>query len=181
MTSAKLTLTNVKAHFIVSREINLKEKLAARDDVKLFHNFIVLKNKFTYIVFFNVNYVNVTSIKETENCISSSLHFCNLLSFEEKHISPVEIDNLTLTINLQRKINVQKSVFYLRKNGFIVKFNNQVFPAAFARREKITGSLSIFRTGKLVIVGCKTIEEGEKLFSQAKKWLLPVKLSKSVE
>lgn len=133
-------------------------------DYKKYENFIVVKNKFTFIIFKNnkknINHVNITKIP-TIDAINESLLYLKECG-ETIIIRPntMKIDNLTATTNLNKEINLPE---FVRRNSQIynIKYINEKFPGLFIKFEK--GTIILFHTGKVVLIGSKTESDLECL------------------
>jgi Transcription factor TFIID (or TATA-binding protein, TBP) len=128
---------------------------------KNYKNFIVLKSKFTYIIFKSKeeqseSHINITKIPNIESILEAietikSLITCSIKSYK--------IDNIIATTSLQRPINLAS----ISTSGKFkkLKYNNEKFPGIFL---KFTlGTVILFHSGKLVIVGCKSVHSVECL------------------
>jgi hypothetical protein len=123
---------------------------------KNYKNFIVVKSNFTYIIFKSreqqsESHINITKIpKVSKICeaieVIRSLINCNIISYK--------IDNIIATTNLRRELNLA----LISKNCKLenLKYNNEKFPGIFIKFDK--GTVILFHSGKLVIVGCKSEE-----------------------
>lgn len=122
---------------------------------KNYKNFIVLKSKFTYIIFKSKgeqseSHINITKIPTTASILEAievikSLIACSIISYK--------IDNIIATTNLQRHINLSS----IASSGKFknLKYNNEKFPGIFIKFK--LGTVILFHSGKLVIVGCKSV------------------------
>jgi TATA-box binding protein (TBP) (component of TFIID and TFIIIB) len=121
---------------------------------KNYKNFIVLKSRFTYIIFKSKekqseSHINITKIRSVSKILEAidsitSLILCTVISYK--------IDNIIATTNLKRNLNL--SDISKTCNFKNLKYNNEKFPGLFVKFE--TGTVILFHSGKLVIVGCKT-------------------------
>ena len=71
----------------------------------------------------------------------------------------VTIDNIIATLNMNRSIDLV--LVCERKLFESIKYNNELFAGLFVKFEK--GTAIIFHSGKIVLVGCKNIENLEWL------------------
>jgi hypothetical protein len=143
--TSKIFLDNV---YIIANKKNLY--------CKKYKNFIVLKSVFTYIIFKSKeeqseSHINITkipkvcSISEAIDFIKSLIN-CSIISYK--------IDNIIATTNLRRDLNLAN----ISKNCKLqnLKYNNEKFPGLFIKFDK--GTVILFHSGKIVIVGCKSEE-----------------------
>lgn len=121
---------------------------------KKYKNFIVLKSNYTYIIFKSKeqqseSHINITKIPNTKSVrkaidVITSLILCTIISYK--------VDNIIATTNLNRQINLASIVNNKKFNN--LKYNNEKFPGLFIKFS--IGTVIIFHSGKIVIVGCKT-------------------------
>jgi TATA-box binding protein (TBP) (component of TFIID and TFIIIB) len=118
-------------------------------------NFLVIKNKYTYIIFKTnkqkENHINITKIPNLSNVkeaidLITNLTQCIVTSFK--------IDNIIATSSANQKLNLDKIVKEKKFNQ--IKYNNEKFPGLFLKFNK--GTAILFHSGKIVIVGCKSEE-----------------------
>jgi TATA-box binding protein (TBP) (component of TFIID and TFIIIB) len=137
---------------------------------KRYSNFIVLRDHFVYTIFRSgkscLNHVNITKIKhfnQIENAISNLQNLG--LNINEKLVN---IDNITGSIDLKKEIHIETIIKSLHANTKFkdvkVSYNNEKFPGLFLKLNKV-GTIIIFHSGKVVFVGCKTLENLECLAS----------------
>lgn len=130
--------------------------------VKTFLNYITFTNKFSYVLFKSssngTNHVNVTKIKDTSNIHEALAILQDCLN---TGVISHKIDNIIATHNGPQMIDLQclirGSVFHR------TKYNPERFPGLFVKCEG--GTAIIFHSGKVVIVGCKSIEQLWHLFN----------------
>ena len=121
------------------------------------NNFIVLKAKYTYIIFkkgrnSSENHINITKIPNISSISKAIKEIEDLLSC--KHYN-LRVDNIIASSNLYKTLDLVEIV--KRKKFEKIKYNNQKFPGLFITFEK--GTIIVFHSGKIVIVGCKKISE----------------------
>jgi Transcription factor TFIID (or TATA-binding protein, TBP) len=151
------SVANVKVSLKTSKifldnvcEIAKEKKLYCKN----YKNFIVIKSTFTYIIFKSKDeqsesHVNITKIPNTKNILEAiltiqSLIPCTIISYK--------IDNIIATTSLKKKINLET---ISKSDKFRnLKYNNEKFPGLFVKFS--LGTVIIFHSGKIVIVGCKS-------------------------
>lgn len=149
-------ITNVKISIkikSVSLDIVLQSVRAKNINHTKFDNFIVIREKFTYIIFkkgkANFNHVNVTKlskISHVEEAVS------NLINIFDCEIINHKIDNIIATFNLGKSLKLREII-----NGKVfesAKYNNERFPGLFVKFPE--GTVILFHSGKTVLVGCKS-------------------------
>ena len=121
---------------------------------------LVVKSKYTYIIFKtnknSENHINITKIPSVDQVFEAielikELTYCLVLS--------QTIDNIIATTNTFKQLNLKDIV--LKKKFQTIKYNNEKFPGLFIKFDK--GTAIIFHSGKIVIVGSKSIEDIECL------------------
>ncbi len=122
------------------------------------NNFLVLKSEFTYIIFKTnkkgENHINITKIPLVEKIPEAIKLIQNLTNC---FVISQTIDNIIATTNLNRKLNLVD--ISSRKKFTNIKYNNEKFPGLFVKFN--IGTAIIFHSGKIVIVGSKSIENIE--------------------
>lgn len=117
-----------------------------------FPNFITFNYKYTYIWFKtggnNLNHINVTKIPKLSKINQSVSRIKNL--FKCKVLSVV-VDNIIATSDLCETVNLRSII--KKKCFHKVKYNCERFPGLFLKFS--TGTIILFHSGKIVIVGCK--------------------------
>ena len=124
---------------------------------KEYGNFITFKtNNYTFVLFrtgkLKETHVNITqipdftSINKAINCLEQLIK-CNVISYV--------VDNIIATSDLKRSLSLQTVITH--KKFKRMKYNNEVFPGLFVKF--IKGTIILFHTGKIVIVGCKSISD----------------------
>lgn len=146
----------------------VKKELEAKNiQFRPYNNFIVFEKVFTYIIFKSGkskdNHINITKIKQRhaiEEAISviSGLLNCN--------IRKLKIDNITATTCTNGVIDLYHISQKEKLNTWgVLKYNSQKFPGLFIKHS--LGTIIIFHSGKIVILGCKKEEDIEWLANQA--------------
>lgn len=143
----------------------VKERLIAENiSYKEYPNFIVFKEVFTYTIFkhnqlLGMNHVNITQVPSVEK-ISYSLEIIKKVT--NVKIISCKIDNIIATLKWSKTIDLLKfSHKFLHKP---IKYNNQKFPGLFIKYPK--GTVLVFYSGKIVVVGCSEITIIKNIFSE---------------
>lgn len=158
-------INNLKVHILlteVGTEV-LKASLLARKEKKSYNNFYVVKDGFTYIIFSNKGFVNITGIRGYAQLGGVIPHFCLVFDLNPSHIcSDIIIDNISAAGNFYQRVNL--NILWGRVGDFFcVSYNRNRFPGAFCKTKKI-GTLTLFPSGLYVIVGCKKAEQVEEIY-----------------
>lgn len=137
---------------------------------KRFHNFIVFRCEFVFIIFPKRGAVNITGIKKIQFIKTAIQVFSNIFKISQENLGPIIIDNVTAsgsfntTINLQllKKIVNEKLI----SNSILASasFNSSHFPGCFCRSHSV-GTVAIFASGKFNIIGSKCLKHVSLLFS----------------
>lgn len=155
MSSIRNIKVSAKVSNLCLNTVSLK-LLNSKVAQKHFSNYITFQHTYTYIVFKNSkdlsNHVNITKLK-CENDIESALQLLtNLLGC---HIITWKIDNIIATSFLQQKLDLLQIIN--QKIFPRVKYNSEQFPGLFVKFD--CGTVILFHSGKIVIVGCKSESE----------------------
>ena len=158
----KYTIANVKISVKISKlplDIVMNKLNCINMPFQLHNNFLVVKSKFTFIIFkpkfeciTHTNHVNITKIPNL-SCINDAVkEIERLMNCETFNLT---VDNISATSKHPMKLNLLQIVID-NKFGYI-KYNNQAFPGLFLKFR--SGTAIIFHSGKLNIVGCKSEED----------------------
>lgn len=122
---------------------------------KRFANYITFNKQFTFIYFKSKNgisnHVNVTKLKILDDIDTSMGILKNL--FKARVIS-TKVDNIIATYNTALPISLMKLIDSKVFNS--TKYNPEQFPGLFVKYPE--GTVLIFHSGKLVLVGFKTLQ-----------------------
>lgn len=168
-------ITNIKVSLNIQyKSLDSVEKDCLRNNLffKKYNNFIIIKSCFIYTVFKNSkknfnNHVNITKIKSFEE-LSLAIDFLKSIDFIVIEES-IKTDNITGSLNINKEIFLIDLIDSLNKNNYneenntiILKYNNEKFPGLFVKvknnQKNKVGTIIIFHSGKIIFVGCKTIE-----------------------
>lgn len=159
-------VANVKVSIkILAIPLDIVYKIAKEKniDLKLHNNFLVLKAKFTFIIFKAKNsienHINITKIPDINSVPFAVLEIENILGCNHFNLC---VDNIIASANLHKTVDLIEIV--KNKNFEKIKYNNQKFPGLFITFKK--GTTIVFHSGKIVIVGCKTIPDIECILNK---------------
>ena len=162
-------ITNIKVSIkIKSVCLDTVQNILESSNIKNnnYGNFIVVKNKYTFIIFKqgkqNNNHINITNIKSFED-ISDAIKLLQQILVdtivEEKTL---KIDNITASIDILKPVDlISTSKIFERFSK--VSYNTEKFPGLFAKY--LIGTLIVFHTGKCIVIGAKTKKDIECLVS----------------
>lgn len=130
---------------------------------KEFGNFITFKhNNYTFVLFKTgknkESHINITQISNFDS-INKAID-C-LIKLINCTVNSYSIDNIIATSDLNKSISL--STIIKNKRFERIKYNNEIFPGLFIKFNQ--GTVIIFHSGKIVLVGCKSIENIEWLMS----------------
>jgi len=168
-------ITNIK----VSIKIHLQSLDSVEDKLryssykyKKYNNFIVFRDRFVYTVFRAgskvLNHVNITKIKNFNEIEESIISLRDIGLVADR--SSMKIDNITGSIDLKKEIHIENLIDSIRTSkdrnfkSIKITYNNEKFPGVFLKQVRV-GTIIIFYSGKVVLVGCKTREDLECLAS----------------
>ena len=122
-------------------------------------NFFVLRQKFVFIIFYS-GHVNCTKIKSMTQ-IPEVMQKLNEL-FPDLQVNYTQTDNISASgVLLNSKINLFELSQHFKDNSQAHHFNPQLFPGLYTKYNSAT--FIIFKTGKFVCVGTKSISELEQV------------------
>ena len=131
---------------------------------KNFGNFISFTKRYSYVLFKTssngLTHVNITKVP----CLGRPIRRClRILSkVLRKKVISFDIDNIIATSDLKKKISLKKIAL---RNDLNVIYNNERFPGLFIKF--CEGTSILYHSGKVVLVGCKTVRE----IATIEKWL----------
>ena len=155
-------VANVKVSIkIKALSLDIVQKRISDKDLfsKLHNNYLVVKSEYTFIIFkpnksFSETHINITKIPNIDSVSLAVQEIENIL--DSKHFA-IQIDNIIASSRFNKNLDLIKIV--KTKVFDKIKYNNQKFPGLFIKFNK--GTAIIFHSGKVVIVGCKNIEDIE--------------------
>ena len=152
------TVNNIKIHFRINSTY-INNLLHKSTKLKLYSNYFVYRNKFTFIVFYS-GFVNVTGVKRCVDIIKAR----NLFLFEVRYKNNfddigVVVDNITASGNLHNFIDLRKIRTKLESKLFRCRYRPEFFAGLFITSRNCRGTVILFHSGKYSIVGCRTKEE----------------------
>lgn len=172
--AATPTVNNLKVHIILTSTgvQHLKTSLLY-ESRKNFNNFSVVRQGWTYIIFANRGFVNITGINSYSQIESVIPQFCAAFKLDRAHVaSDVVVDNISANGDFGKRCNLALLQRLLNKRGgeeerkyFTITFDRNFFPGAFCKTRGF-GTLTLFPSGKFVLVGAKCLEHVEKTFLQ---------------
>ena len=150
------TINNIKVSFkieLIPLDIVQERLFINKIAFKIFHNYYVFKILCYHCVLFKENllnqnnHLNVTKILKSE---IGDLHLAIEKVFKRKIIQ-FKVDNIMATASIDHPL----SLSYLAVNQLrgVAKFNCETFPGLFLKYKE--GTLILFHSGKIVIVGCR--------------------------
>jgi len=166
-------INNLKVHIVLTESGTRKLKLGlfAEGREQKYSNFAVVRSKHTYIVFTS-GFVNITGIRSFTERPTVIPLFCQEFGVTTDDIaSDIVIDNISAAGNFQRRVDLKRLQRIVNKRKtqhstfFSVHFDRNFFPGAFCKTRGL-GTLTLFPSGKYVVVGSKCLEHVEKIFQQ---------------
>jgi TATA-box binding protein (TBP) (component of TFIID and TFIIIB) len=166
---------NLKVHILLTKEgaEHLKNALKTVE-AKFHNNFAVVRAEHTYIIFPEKGFVNITGIKGFSQLDNVITQFCQVFNLVKEEVaSEIIVDNVSAAGDFARRVNLvllQQTFNKQRREGektrfFSAHFDRNFFPGA-ACKTRGFGTLTVFTSGKYVIVGAKCMEHVERLFQE---------------
>lgn len=160
----------VENYSVANVKVSLKTSQISLDNVahiakennlyfKCYKNFVVFKNKFTYVIFKTnksfQNHINITKIRDLFFITEAVDLFKSIFTCEVKKIT---VDNIIATTEINNFIDLSilqdQIKFHFIHLDFKVKYNSEVFPGLFIKT--LFGTIIFFKSGKIVLVGSKS-------------------------
>lgn len=163
------TVTNIKVSLkscclcLSTVQKILKEKNV---DFSTYTNFLVIKHKFTYILFKTGknknNHINITKIKNLDNIESAVENLKDLLQECNFYELYRKVDNITASLNINRTVNLLDLIKKFQREK--ISYNPEKFPGLFIKFNK--GTIIVFHTGRCIIIGTKSLSDIECLVQE---------------
>lgn len=165
-------INNLKVHILLDNSgVTCLRKSLFTTVKKSYNNFSVVKDTFTYIIFPQRGFVNITGIKGFLDIVRVIPHFCLFFGLDECNIlSDIVVDNISASGNFWQRVNLVQLHQAINKKKvkscFVsCTFDRNRFPGAFCRTRGF-GTLTLFPSGKYVVVGAKCQEHVDNIFQQ---------------
>jgi TATA-box binding protein (TBP) (component of TFIID and TFIIIB) len=151
------TINNIKVSFKIELIPldNVQERLFINKiSFKIYHNYYVFKIGSYHCVLFKENFLNQNNHLNVTKILSlseiSDLHLL-IEKVLKKKILQFRVDNIMATATIGHPLSLR----YLSVNQLrgVAKFNCETFPGLFLKYKE--GTLILFHSGKIVIVGCR--------------------------
>ena len=138
-------------------------ELAKQFNLKFINNFIVYKNKYTFIIF-SGGYVNITGVKDQRGLSQTSRTCLSVIFGEKVDLEILVLQNISATCQLERRINllsckikIKDCKYYPSSSKYLKKLGLEKDISTFPAVKLFTdvGTALIFASGKCNIVGVK--------------------------
>ena len=165
-------INNLKAHIVLTESgIYCLEEALRRVEKKCYNNYVVVKDKLTYIIFPKKGFVNITGIKTFSKLPQVVPEFCAFFDINASDVSNIIVDNVSASGNFLRRVNLanlQKKINgegFKNRKFFSCHFDRNFFPGSFCKTQGF-GTLTLFSSGKYVVVGSKCLEQVDRIFQE---------------
>jgi len=155
---------NVKISFHLDPHFNTH--LLKESAHKVTNYYIIVKDIYTYTIYYKSNIANITGIPNFERVDDALSSFLKLTNFSCR--GQVRIDNSTVTGRLEEKISFPALFSFISKEN--INYNPSLFPGAFLKLPN-GRKVILFKSGKYNLVGCKNQVEIEQSFLELKHLL----------
>ena len=160
----KITNFKVGSRIVYPNDVTSKRlyTLSQRLSLKFINNFLVYRNKYTFVIFAG-GYVNITGICDLNEAKRQVPTILSLIFGTELVLKPLIVQNISATCRLTTQVNLlnckiasadckyfPESSRYLKKLG--IESEISTFPAVKLFTD--VGTALIFASGKCNIVGC---------------------------
>ena len=149
----------------------LSDSLQRKEKVKK-HNFFVVKERFTYMVYEKRGFINVTKIRNWEELFTVMLAFAESFKIDQTKLGSerLKVDNITASGNFKRNVDLNKLNIYFNKRPSnapfpktIYQYGRNRFSGAFVKTRQ-SGTVIVHKSGKYIIVGSKTVEQVNSIY-----------------
>lgn len=165
-------INNIKFHFKVPIKSYKKDNLdviAKEFPVRKSGNIVTIRHSVCiFIIFVGLKHatVNVTSVKEFTDIPQCIELFVRLFLFDDKKVEIEEhVDNISASGSIEQRFSatLRELEECMKNYNGQVYFNQQSFPGITIKF--LEGTIVLFLSGKVNIVGCKTEEAVDKMKS----------------
>ena len=148
----KPVIRNVKISF----HLALKEYISQlkKRACKITSSYIILRHRYTFTIYFKSNLVNITGIPSFEHINTAVKSFCKLAVISYPFKIHIKIDNTTSNGQFVHKIDF-KVLSKCLDRQYSIRYNPSLFPGAFLALPNHKKTI-LFKSGKYIIVGCKS-------------------------
>ena len=162
------SVKNIKISFkLITKNLLEKIKKTLNINVIFYHNFVVLRDIFVYVIFHS-GFVNCTKIPDKTSCRTAIQHLKKILNIKAN--LKYKIDNLTASGKFEKKIFLPAIRKYFLENKYYVSFHPNQFAGASVKVKRAT--IILFFSGSYCIVGAKKVHQIHKIFEFIKEKLV---------
>ena len=169
--SLRYQISNVKLSAVFLSKVR-KEEFKSHllknycKDISFRKNLIIIRSKYTCIIFHKIPgkyHVNVTKIQCLDD-VKPALDYIRSKYFPSIRFQFIKhnIDNISASCSLNRFISLHQ----LAKKCKNVRFNPERFPGCFLKYDNQKGTLAIFSSGSINILGCVNEAQIKQLWNQ---------------
>lgn len=168
-------VSNHKISFRAGKNLKTSVHKLDSDMVKLHHNYAIIRRKYVYSINFS-GYINITKLRTCGDIPAAIEEICCLLQLPNKQPA-YNIDNITASGHFGHTISLHKlqKYFAVHRGPQVIRFNFRPDYFCGANIKFAYGTIIIFHTGSFTIVGSKSKEDIQRLFSETKKILAEIK------
>jgi TATA-box binding protein (TBP) (component of TFIID and TFIIIB) len=152
-------VNNLKGHISLTAygAQQLRKALMSKEK-KTYNNFVVVKEELTYVIFPDRGFVNITGVKNYSRLRQIIPQFCETFSVRGEDVATgLVIDNISAAGDFRRWINLtslQQKINLSERSHFSCHLDRNFFPGAVCKSPGL-GTITVFPSGKYVIVGAK--------------------------
>ena len=122
---------------------------------------LIVYDRYTFTFFkkseFSNQHVNITKISDL-NVNTALEDLARLINVQKETIS-FNVDNITACVDLGQQIDLEEFIHENQDLSNKINYNSERFPGLFLKC--LYGKIILFKSGKIVFIGCKTVEELE--------------------
>lgn len=169
MESTSPKINNLKVHLVLTAlgTQHLKKVLVFKEK-KSYNNFDVVREGYTYIIFPESGFINITGVKGFSELTLITPKFCQVFGLKPSDIATdVVVDNISASGNFRQRVNLTQlqAVVNAKRSTFSTHFDRNFFPGAFCKTRGL-GTLTLFPSGRYVVVGSQCLEQVETIFQE---------------
>ena len=159
-----MKIVNIIASGSFNQKIDLNSLFVVGErysyDPEMYHGGYLTLSSAKVTIYRTGNYI-ITGIKSVESISSLWEELVSLLftHLDVSLFTPPEVKNMVARTDLGRQVNLSKLIVMLRDED--AEYEPEVFPGLMWKTE--FGTVNLFQNGKVMLLGCRSLEELERL------------------
>ena len=160
-------INNYKISFRAPKDKVCKFIATTKENICRYHNFVVLRKHFVYIIFHQSGFINVTKLKNLDEVRQAVCDFHIWIDWQQQQPHSFTVDNITASGRLGKAIPLLRLKRHFTTSQIRVTFKPELFAGLSIKYNtfELRGTIILFETGSYTIVGVKTCADVQKVYS----------------